>query len=368
MATLNLKMRQRYEPAADWTSSDPTLLAGEIGWESDTGKFKVGDGSTAWSALAYYTATPSAHATSHETGGSDPIDALTFANTGLKILDTIGDHELIIACGDDLNADRTLSIVMNDADRQVSLGGNLTTAGAVTVTAAAATVLDDASVSAMVDTLGGASATGSGGLVRATSPTLVTPALGTPSALVATNATGTATGLTSGITNALKSATTTVDVSAATAPSTGQVLTATGASAATWQAPNGYCLYFGCVNTTTWVDATPTYVGARMGNAATTGGLQKVRIPKTGTIKVAYVHTYSVTAGSNESWSTYVRVNNTTDTLIQALAASTNEREWSNTALSIAVTQGDYIEIKFDNPTWGTNPANITVGGHIYIE
>lgn len=81
--------------------------------------------------------------------------------------------------------------------------------------------------------------TGSGALVFANSPTLVTPALGTPSALDATNATGTATGLTSGITNALKSATTTVDVSAATAPSTGQVLTATSSTAATWQSPSG---------------------------------------------------------------------------------------------------------------------------------
>lgn len=59
-----------------------------------------------------------------------------------------------------------------------------------TITAAARTVLDDASVAAMVDTLGGAPSTGSGGLVRATSPTLVTPALGTPSAAVLTNATG----------------------------------------------------------------------------------------------------------------------------------------------------------------------------------
>lgn len=54
------------------------------------------------------------------------------------------------------------------------------TAALATFSAAARTVLDDASVSAMVDTLGGASATGSGGLVRATSPTLVTPILGTP--------------------------------------------------------------------------------------------------------------------------------------------------------------------------------------------
>ena len=60
----------------------------------------------------------------------------------------------------------------------------------IACTAAARTVLDDASVSAMLDTLGGASATGSGGVVRATSPTLVTPALGTPSAVVLTSGTG----------------------------------------------------------------------------------------------------------------------------------------------------------------------------------
>jgi hypothetical protein len=58
-----------------------------------------------------------------------------------------------------------------------------------TVTAAARTVLDDATVSAMLDTLGGTSATGTGGVVRATSPTLVTPALGTPSSGTLTSCT-----------------------------------------------------------------------------------------------------------------------------------------------------------------------------------
>ena len=43
----------------------------------------------------------------------------------------------------------------------------------------------------------------------------------------------------SGSTDALKSATTTIDVSAATAPSSGQVLTATSGTAATWQTPGG---------------------------------------------------------------------------------------------------------------------------------
>jgi len=45
---------------------------------------------------------------------------------------------------------------------------------------------------------GGTTSTGSGALVLATSPTLVTPALGTPSALVATNASGTAVNLSAG--------------------------------------------------------------------------------------------------------------------------------------------------------------------------
>lgn len=84
-------------------------------------------------------------------------------------------------------------------------------------------------------------ATGTGKFVFDTSPVLVTPDLGTPTALVATNATGTAASLTAGQATAalgLKSATTTVSVSAATAPTSGQVLTATSGSAATWQTPS----------------------------------------------------------------------------------------------------------------------------------
>jgi hypothetical protein len=44
-----------------------------------------------------------------------------------------------------------------------------------TCTAAARTILDDTTVAAMVDTLGGASSTGTGGLVRASGPTLTSP-------------------------------------------------------------------------------------------------------------------------------------------------------------------------------------------------
>lgn len=42
------------DTASNWTSNAPTLAAGEFGFETDTGKFKVGDGSTAWASLNYF--------------------------------------------------------------------------------------------------------------------------------------------------------------------------------------------------------------------------------------------------------------------------------------------------------------------------
>ena len=47
-------MQQRRGTAAQWTSANPILAAGEIGFETDTGKFKMGNGSSAWSALSYF--------------------------------------------------------------------------------------------------------------------------------------------------------------------------------------------------------------------------------------------------------------------------------------------------------------------------
>lgn len=38
--------------AAQWSSTNPTLAAGELGYETDTGNFKIGNGSTAWNSLS----------------------------------------------------------------------------------------------------------------------------------------------------------------------------------------------------------------------------------------------------------------------------------------------------------------------------
>lgn len=52
------RMQQRRGTATQWTSSNdgdgPILNAGEIGWESDTNKFKIGDGVSYWADLTYF--------------------------------------------------------------------------------------------------------------------------------------------------------------------------------------------------------------------------------------------------------------------------------------------------------------------------
>ena len=48
------------DTASNWTSNASTLAAGEFGFETDTGKFKVGDGSTAWASLDYFEPTVAA--------------------------------------------------------------------------------------------------------------------------------------------------------------------------------------------------------------------------------------------------------------------------------------------------------------------
>lgn len=51
------EIQLREDTAANWTTANPTLLVGEPGFESDTGKFKIGNGSLAWSSLPYATST-----------------------------------------------------------------------------------------------------------------------------------------------------------------------------------------------------------------------------------------------------------------------------------------------------------------------
>jgi hypothetical protein len=48
------KMQQRRGTEQQWTIADPVLASGEIGFENDTNKFKIGDGVNQWNDLDYF--------------------------------------------------------------------------------------------------------------------------------------------------------------------------------------------------------------------------------------------------------------------------------------------------------------------------
>jgi len=81
----------RRDTASNWTSTNPTLASGELGFETDTEKLKLGDGSTAWTSLSYYTLA---------TLGYAPLSGATF--TG--VLNATGGLQL---SGTSITADAT---------------------------------------------------------------------------------------------------------------------------------------------------------------------------------------------------------------------------------------------------------------------
>jgi hypothetical protein len=81
--------------AAQWTSANPTLASGEQGFETDTGKFKIGNGSTAWTSLAYAAGTGTVTSITAGTGlsggtittsGTIAIDSTVATLTGTQTL------------------------------------------------------------------------------------------------------------------------------------------------------------------------------------------------------------------------------------------------------------------------------------------
>lgn len=56
--TVNARIIIRNNTAANFTAANPVLLKGEMGLESDTRKFKFGDGATDWNTLEYSSSNP----------------------------------------------------------------------------------------------------------------------------------------------------------------------------------------------------------------------------------------------------------------------------------------------------------------------
>ncbi len=133
---VRVQMQQRSDTAANWTAAGPTLLAGEIGYETDTGKFKIGDGTTAWGSLAYLPIPDGS-------GNLTIAGNLEIGSTGTLTFEgsTANDFETTLAVTDP-TADRT--ITLPDVSGTVVTTGDT---GSVTSTMIADGTIVDADVS-----------------------------------------------------------------------------------------------------------------------------------------------------------------------------------------------------------------------------
>jgi len=112
-----------------------------------------------------------------------------------------------------------------------------------------------------------------------------------------------------------------------------------------------------------------TYFFGPGGVPTTTNGIRRVYFRRAGIIRIAEVSWVSVVAaGTNETITIYLRLNDTTDTTIAAVSDTNNFKAFSNAAIDVTVAAGDYIEIKFVCPTWTTNPTGVAFGGYLLVE
>lgn len=104
------RLQQRRDTAANWTSNNPILAAGEIGLETDTAKWKMGNGSTAWNSLSYAYTAGAAGATgptgptgaSGPTGPTGPTGATGFGGVEAINAQTGTTYTFVLTDRDDL--------------------------------------------------------------------------------------------------------------------------------------------------------------------------------------------------------------------------------------------------------------------------
>jgi hypothetical protein len=128
------RMQQRRGTAAQWTAANPILAAGEIGFESDTGEFRVGDGVNTWSTLSPFK-------NLDDLGGSlDDYIPLTQKNSanGVATLDVNGAIPMAQLANIINNAPSALDTLKELGDALGNVGGLIDTAKSEAISTAAA--------------------------------------------------------------------------------------------------------------------------------------------------------------------------------------------------------------------------------------
>ena len=78
-----VKIQFRRSTASEWTSANPLLSQGEVGYEYDTGRFKVGNGTQAWNLLSYSSGVTGPTGPTGATGAASTVTGPT-GSTGIQ--------------------------------------------------------------------------------------------------------------------------------------------------------------------------------------------------------------------------------------------------------------------------------------------
>lgn len=93
---MTAQIQIKRDTAANWSAANPVLAAGEMGWVTDSGTLKVGDGVTAWNALgSFVTGALKDYAEVTRTAGD-----LTLNATAVTAVHTSLDLTIAAASGD----------------------------------------------------------------------------------------------------------------------------------------------------------------------------------------------------------------------------------------------------------------------------
>lgn len=142
--------------------------------------------------------------------------------------------------------------------------------------------------------------------------------------------------------NNLKSATTTINVSSATAPSSGQVLTATGGTAATWQTPAAAPVFLPVIGSGSLVAGASVYTWVSGVNASES--LAQSPMPRAGTIANLFVDPQGSTAPLSST--TFTVRKNGVDTALTVTIGAGSSALQSDTTHSVSFAAGDLIDLE----------------------
>jgi len=121
------------------------------------------------------------------------------------------------------------------------------------------------------------------------------------------------------------------------------------------------------------VDEDPMFFGSYYPTRVTSEGYCRIQIPKTGHIKRITVQTFYTGTQPSAEYGTFFLLRNANydeENVVfnNNIKFNVQKATFTNSSLNIAVTAGDYVEMRGDTPAWATNPGGLILKTTIYVD